>query len=262
MITPVSTVTVVIPTFNRPELLVRAVQSVLAQTSPPDEVIAVDNGTRSVPDDLLPSTVRLLRITPRAGVSAARNAGAIAARSDYVAFLDDDDRWDSDYLLNVRAAIAASPRQPDVVIGRKDREIDGTVAPYKQITSLDGLRDVLMVKNPGIGGQNVTVRTSFMQDAGLFRESLRSGEDRAFLIDALNSGALVRLAPLAVAVKVIHSGEQITDGRHAVRNAALFLQTYWGVMTWHQRRRNLRKLARALAATARHAGRSRLETHE
>lgn len=247
-------ITAVIPTFDRPDLLVRAVASVQAQSSPADAIVVVDNGVTPVSDDLLPPEVRLLRIAARAGVSAARNAGAAAAATDYVAFLDDDDRWDSDYLLQVRAVIDAAgvdDGRPDVIIGRKDREIDGVVAPYKQITTLAGLRDVLMVKNPGVGGQNLTVRTAFFARHGGFRLRLRGGNDRAFLIDAIDHGATIRLAPAAIVVKVIHPGEQITDGRHAFRNTLAFLRTYGASMTRSQRRKNLRKLRHAAAKAIR-----------
>ena len=247
-------ITAVIPTFDRPELLVRAVASVQAQSSAADTIVVVDNGVSPVSDDLLPPGVRLLRIAPRAGVSAARNAGATAAVTDYVAFLDDDDRWDGDYLLQVRATIEAvdvDDGRPDVVIGRKDREVDGVVAPYKRITSLVGLRDVLMIGNPGVGGQNLTVRTDFFERHGGFRVRLRGGNDRAFLIDAIDRGATIRLAPNAIVVKVLHPGEQITDGRNAFRNTVAFLRIYGASMTWSQRRRNLRKLRHAAAMAIR-----------
>ena len=238
----------VIPTFDRPELLVKAVASVVAQQSPADEIIVVDNGTMSVSPEILPAGVRLLRIAPRAGVSAARNAGASAATSEYVAFLDDDDRWDPDYLLEVRAAIMSRPSRPDVILGRKDREVDGIVARYKEITSLEGLRDVLMVKNPGVGGQNLTARRAFIPTFGGFRTALHGPEDRAFLVDALDHGADVVLAPRAIVVKVIHPGEQITDGRHSIRSTWRFLRIYGRTMTGRQRRKNIKRLIRAIRA--------------
>jgi glycosyltransferase involved in cell wall biosynthesis len=255
-------VTAVIPTFDRPGLLVRAVASVQGQSSPADAIIVVDNGVSAVPADLLPPEVRLLRIAARAGVSAARNAGARAAHTEYVAFLDDDDRWDIDYLRHVRAAISQPGPRPDVVIGRKDREVDGVVAPYKQITSLVGIRDVLMVKNPGVGGQNLTVRAGFFASGGCFRVELCGGNDRAFLVDAIDLGAHVRLAPDAIVVKVIHEGEQITDGHSSVRNTTDFMRAYWRSMSWSQRRRNVRKLGRAVLLKGRRLRRSLLGTRQ
>ena len=240
------TIAAVIPTCDRPDLLVRSVASVLAQTSPADEVIVVDNGTHPVPDGVVPEHVRVLRIAPRAGVSAARNAGAAAASCEYVAFLDDDDYWDVDYLAEVRASVNQHAGVADVILGRKDREFEGMVARYKEITSLDGLRDLLMVKNPGVGGQNITARREFIQRFGGFRLALHGPEDRAFLVDALDAGADVVLAPRAIVVKVIHPGEQITDGRRSLESTWRFLRIYWRTMNRRQLRKNVKRLRRSL----------------
>jgi glycosyltransferase involved in cell wall biosynthesis len=256
------TITAVIPTFDRPELLVKAVASVLGQSSPADEVIVVDNGTIAVSKDLLPESVKLLRIAPRAGVSAARNAGAAAAISEFVAFLDDDDRWDLSYLAEVREAVQGHAVTPDVVLGRKDREVAGVASPYKQITSLEGLRDLLMVKNPGVGGQNITVRRAFMQDFGGFRTELHGPEDRAFLVDALDHGAEVLLAQRAIVVKVIHPGEQITDGRHSLRSTWRFLRIYWRSMNRRQLAKNVKRLRRSVARSASMRARGPRKAHQ
>jgi glycosyltransferase involved in cell wall biosynthesis len=87
-------VTVVIPTRDRPVMLRRAVESVVAQTHRPIELIIVDDGsihparTRLVRDDLAMIVIRHDR--PR-GPGAARNAAIAHASGEFVLFLDDDD---------------------------------------------------------------------------------------------------------------------------------------------------------------------------
>lgn len=86
---------VVIPTFNRRELLAEALCSVWAQTFTDYEVIVVDDGSTDGTWDYL-SSLREEIIAVRQenrGPGAARNAGAKLARGDYVAFLDADDIW-------------------------------------------------------------------------------------------------------------------------------------------------------------------------
>lgn len=88
-------VSVVIPTYDRPEMVRRAVGSVLAQ-GVPVEVIVVDDGSPepySAEGIAQAELVRVLRQPQCLGVSAARNRGMAAARGEYVAFLDDDDLW-------------------------------------------------------------------------------------------------------------------------------------------------------------------------
>jgi len=106
------TVSVVIPTHDRGRVVVEAIESALAQTHPPLEVIVVDDGSTDDTAErvgrLRDARVRYLR-RPHAGVSAARNAGIAAATGDLVAFLDSDDLWKPD---KVEAEIAALARYP------------------------------------------------------------------------------------------------------------------------------------------------------
>jgi glycosyltransferase involved in cell wall biosynthesis len=82
---------IIIPTHNRPHMVMNAVHSALAQTIENIEVIVVDDGSQ--PAIELPRLARLhlLRLEPNQGGAAARNAGVAKARADYVCFLDDDD---------------------------------------------------------------------------------------------------------------------------------------------------------------------------
>ena len=90
-------VSVVIPTLNRPKLLLRAINSVLRQTHRDIEVIVVIDG----PDSNTVSAVRTVNdprlqviVNPQSLTAAgARNAGADHARGEWIAFLDDDDEW-------------------------------------------------------------------------------------------------------------------------------------------------------------------------
>lgn len=88
-------VSIVIPTFNREGIVNRAIDSALAQSYPSAEVIVVDDGSTD-------GTLRMLgkydgRISvicqENCGPSAARNAGASAAKGEFLAFLDSDDTW-------------------------------------------------------------------------------------------------------------------------------------------------------------------------
>ncbi len=90
-------VSVIIPSFNRPQLTLRAVKSVLAQTWPNFEILVIDDGSRE--DQIYPSElfnderVRMIRHPANLGVSAARNTGVKGSRFPLIAFLDSDDHW-------------------------------------------------------------------------------------------------------------------------------------------------------------------------
>jgi glycosyltransferase involved in cell wall biosynthesis len=113
------TVSAVIPTYNRANLVTRAIRSALAALSPGDEVVVVDDGST---DDTVATVeafgppVRLLRL-PHGGAGAARNAGLAAAHGPLVGFLDDDDEWFPDKVALQRAFLE---RRPDVLYAFSD----------------------------------------------------------------------------------------------------------------------------------------------
>ena len=88
-------ISVVIPTYNRAALLPRALESVRAQSLPPDEVIVVDDGSTDGSGELIaaryPECIYLRQ--ENLGVSAARNLGIREARGEWIALLDSDDAW-------------------------------------------------------------------------------------------------------------------------------------------------------------------------
>ena len=88
---------VVIPTWNRAQLVGDAIRSVLAQREGLVEAIVVDDASTDSTIELLETEfgdrIRLLRLEHRRGSGGARNAGARLARSEFVAFLDSDDVW-------------------------------------------------------------------------------------------------------------------------------------------------------------------------
>jgi glycosyltransferase involved in cell wall biosynthesis len=99
-------VSVLIPTYNRRDYVVAAIESVLSQDFTDYEVIVVDDGSTDGTADLLrpyATTVRLIR-TANQGPARARNVGMQAARGDYIAYLDSDDLY-YPYKLGIQAAL-------------------------------------------------------------------------------------------------------------------------------------------------------------
>jgi len=88
---------VVIPTWNRAQLVCEAIGSALNQRPGDVEVIVVDDASSDNTVDVITETygecVRVLRLASRRGAGAARNAGVAIARGEFVAFLDSDDVW-------------------------------------------------------------------------------------------------------------------------------------------------------------------------
>ena len=114
---PIPSVSIVLSTYNRAEMLGPAIEHLLAQApnSPPYELIVVDNnstdGTRAVVDAFAARSGERLRylFEGRQGLSHARNTGIAAARADIVAFTDDDVRVSPEWVAAIGRAFAANP---------------------------------------------------------------------------------------------------------------------------------------------------------
>jgi glycosyltransferase involved in cell wall biosynthesis len=114
---PAPLVSVVIPVYNCEKYLGEAIESVLAQTYRPIEVIVVDDGSS---DHSAAVAARFPAVRycaqPHAGPGAARNRGIALARGSFVAFLDADDLWVRDKVERQMAAFRADPTL-DMVTG-------------------------------------------------------------------------------------------------------------------------------------------------
>jgi glycosyltransferase involved in cell wall biosynthesis len=112
-------VTVVVPTLDRPARAAAVVRALLAGDEVPLEILVVDqsenDGTALALDELPGERVRRLAHQPPS-TSGARNAGAHAARGDYVAFLDDDVEFAPSWLALVRAELRTLGL-PDAIFG-------------------------------------------------------------------------------------------------------------------------------------------------
>lgn len=175
-------VSVVIPTFNHARFLRSAVNSALAQTMPPCEVIVVDDGSTDDTAEILASYRDRIRVVrqPNRGVAAARNAGAAVASGELLAFLDADDVWLPAKLERQVARFQAAPDLGLVHCGVD--EIDAEGARLRRVQ--DGLEgwvadDMLMFKRSVIlgGGSGAMIPLALFKEVGGFDEALSTSAD-------------------------------------------------------------------------------------
>lgn len=174
------TISVIIPAWNRAGELRHAIDSALAQTLPPLEIIVVDDGSTDETAEVLAQYGDRIRVLRQAnqGVAAARNAGIAAARGDLLAFLDSDDVWLPRKLELQAALLEADPELGLVHCGAEFEgqgvQIDGMEGSVAaEILKLD--RKVIISHGSGI-----VVPRRVAEEAGGFDVRMRVSEDWDF----------------------------------------------------------------------------------
>ena len=176
-------VSVIVPTYNRAKYINRAMDSVLGQTRPPDELIIVDDGSTDNTSEILEQTalraafpVQVLRQENR-GAAAARNVGIAHATGDILCFLDSDDWWDK---RKIELQLETMHGNPDSIISHT-REVwfrNGVrVNQKKKHAPPDGHIFADCLRMCVVGMSTVMVKKELFIKYGLFNEELPCCED-------------------------------------------------------------------------------------
>ena len=203
-------ISVVVPTHDRSALLLATLDSVLAQRPPARELIVVDDGSSDdTPERLAPlaaaGRVRYLR-QDNAGLSAARNAGARVATSEYLLFLDDDDLLVSGALARLAAEAARHPAAGMVCGGCLPFELEPAAldaAPPDRWRDADPAAFLLWNRVYSAG--QVLIRRDAFERAGGFDAHLSPVEDWDMWLRLL-AGAGGRWSPSPTLAYRQHAG--------------------------------------------------------
>ena len=209
---------VVIPVYNRPIAVLRAVRSALKQTITPREIIVVEDGSPHPVDqaklESLDSRVRVIFHETNKGGGAARNTGIAAARSRWVAFLDSDDEWRPTKLERQFACLEVSPDAIAAFTGIEFVDEVGSVgrtsAPPLSISLLDLQRmNVLNTTSSAL------VRRDALQAVDGFDPGLPSCQDWDLWLKLRSIGTFC-IVPEPLVGFFQSGGDRITKNRVAV----------------------------------------------
>lgn len=216
-----ASVSVIIPAFNSARFIGEAIDSVLRQTRPADEIIVVDDGSTDHTRDVINTLPVKCIAQKNAGPSAARNTGMQHSRGDFIAFLDADDLWLPEKLsLQMEAfqkypnagfsfstvwnlydgnnpKISQTPYHPPQL----ERWLRRT--PARGAVAYGSVYELLLHKNC-VATSSMVVRRNLIEQVGLFDVRLRGSEDYDYWI------RLARLSP-AIFIKSPSSRYRIVD---------------------------------------------------
>jgi glycosyltransferase involved in cell wall biosynthesis len=228
------TVSVVIPNFNRMDLIGETLVSILNQTRPPDEVIVVDDGSTDQSVDVIKRFephVTLL-IQENAGPAAARNRGFSASKGRFIQFFDSDDLCTPNKievqlaaLLNTGADVAYSPwlqaELRDGLAMYREPPLQQRPLPSNHPPEYFFVRSWVTTFQPCL------FRREILEKAGPFSEELKPSEDSELLLRILLAGAKLVHVPDTLVLYRLHPSNQISGSalRSSTRAADWFKYT-------------------------------------
>jgi len=172
-------ISVILTTYNRKLLVVRAIESVIKQTLPADEIIVVDDGSTDGTAEYVADRFPQIQLIQQKnlGVSAARNKAIENTRGDWVAILDSDDEWMPEKLARQRDELIINPEyricHTDEIWIRKGRRVN----PQKKHKKYGGYIFRQCLPLCIISPSSVMIQRSVFSDTGLFDTSLPACED-------------------------------------------------------------------------------------
>lgn len=178
-------VSIIIPTYNRRNVIKNTIQSVLNQTYPEFELLIIDDGstddTESLVNQLDDSRIRYIKLPENKGVAAARNVGISEANYDYIAFQDSDDLWKETKLEKQMKVITQNTEIGLIYCPYECRKADGQLltVPDDSIPLQEKQGDIYryMLRRNTIGTPTALLRKEYLIKAGGFREGLTCLED-------------------------------------------------------------------------------------
>jgi glycosyltransferase involved in cell wall biosynthesis len=191
----------IVPVYNGERYLTEALDSVLAQTYRPLEVIVADDGSTDGTATVVSSYGSQIRYVRQdnAGPAAARNLGLNTARGDYVAFLDADDLWHPEKMERQMACFHDRP------------ELDICVAHVQNFwipelkDEAERFQDHRIAKPaPGYVTGTLLARKALFDSVGRFNTDLKHGDAQEWFIRAAEQGAVMELVPDVLLYRRLH----------------------------------------------------------
>lgn len=263
-------VLIVIPVFNRQDIITKTLNSIVNQTRKADAVLVVNDGSTDNTEAVISEWINANRqiqahliTTKNSGASAARNRAVemMGSGMDYVAFLDSDDVWPTDFLERACDALSKNTQAVAVSTDRKFCDTDGSERRISTLTGITKNPWLWMVKNGGGIGSCTLFRMSAVNRAGRYPEDIPTGHDSVLFGRIATMGPWIRLAGKPTVFMRSKTGNK----KHHLHSRYSDYRTWWAKssqMCWDSAPHELRVKKEAniyLSERWRNAAKSALE---
>lgn len=209
-------VSAIITTYNRSVFMKKALESVLAQTFEDFELLILDNSSQDDTEAVVKSfkdpRIRYIKHEPMS-ISPARNIGVKEAKSDYIAFLDDDDEWLPVKLEKELEIFNASSGQVALVYGGFiEIDSDGKeLGRHSPILSGRVLEDLLSQRDDFTGSaSNPMLRKNIVEELGGYDPSVVTGEDAELYLRLADKYKVAYTSDMVLKIRG-HAGPRLGD---------------------------------------------------
>ncbi|WP_440650497.1 glycosyltransferase family 2 protein [Candidatus Pelagibacter sp. HIMB1495] len=204
----------VITTHNRDEYLKDAIYSIIKQTYSPLEILISNNipnkKTQKIIKTISKKTqvpINYLEHNMRGRGAASANLAASKAKGDYIAFLDDDDMWDKNYLKEI--AFFISQKKSKIVYSWFYKIQNNKKTSYKKLDEKLKINDFIL-SNPGSGVSNLVVDKNIFISLGGFDDYINPSYDKDFIIRAIHYGYKYYVLKKKLVIQRKHT-QQLSD---------------------------------------------------
>ena len=218
-------VSVVIPAYNAERFLSEAIESVLAQTYSPVELVVVDDGSMDRTAEVAAAYGEAKVITQEnRGPSAARNRGAAIARGAFLAFHDSDDAMTPDKLAVQVGQMLDNPSIGCVLAEQELLVEPGAELPFgvegTKVPTVMPPRPPELADEPMVHPMTMVVRRETFEQIGGFDESMRAAEDFDWMLRASEEGVEIARLSNVLLRRRVHAASLTQDA--AAGRAGLF----------------------------------------
>ena len=184
-------ISVVVPTYNRPESLRKALLSALNQQEVNiTEILVINDSTDESPvqtvlQEMGDSRIKYFRNERKKGGNGARNTGIINAKGEFIAFLDDDDEWFPEKLSHQLTYLLENPERNGVFSGYKIKLKKKWKIRTFRVSSLR-IEDVILNRVSIGSSSNLLFRSKIFDEVGLWDEDMFRQQDLELLVRILS----------------------------------------------------------------------------
>ena len=242
-----ATYSVIIPTYNRPSFLLRALKSVEKQIIKPKEVFIVDNhpfGINKFIFDKAKSSFNLnihyLRFNSKGGALGARNYAAKFSKSKFIAFLDDDDFWSKHYISEALKKLNDSNSKLNICEYNVVDKFCKKIYKFNIPTNINV--ETLFRWNPGILCSNIIIENKTFNKIKMFDTNIHGSADKEILIKCIKRKIKYSVLKKSLVNWTSHENQWTKNHYLILKGVNAFNKKYFKEMTFFSKLISLKKL--------------------